>query len=196
MSGMSGQELQARLQELAREVEQCQSPLNLEAALCERFRRYHRGRRTRQILAIGSIAACLMLVFVGGTVLVRRSLPTAIPAPEPRPRAAIPVNRTLQPQPGLVEVAPNRLRTRVAKRKPSAAPRAEIEQEVMTSFIPVGVGAAFGLGERGSLVRVRLPRSALATFGLPINQSRVSDVVNADVLLGEDGLARAIRFVQ
>jgi hypothetical protein len=66
----------------------------------------------------------------------------------------------------------------------------------MTGFIPVGLGAAFGPGERGSLVRIRLPRSTLATFGLPMNENRVADVVNADVLLGDDGLARAIRFVQ
>ena len=36
----------------------------------------------------------------------------------------------------------------------------------------------------------------MANFGLPVNMDRVDQRVKADVLLGADGLARAIRFVQ
>lgn len=201
MYGMSDQDverLRAQLRELTRNVERQQPSPKLEAALCERFRAYHRGRRAKQILTIGSIAACLTIVFAGGTLLVRRSMPTAVPAAETGPQVASPVRRQPEPQPGFVG-APSmqvRQRARPARPKRRPAPEVQVEQEVMTSFIPVGVGAAFGPGERGSLVRVRLPRSALATFGLPVNENRAADVVNADVLLGEDGLARAIRFVQ
>ena len=48
----------------------------------------------------------------------------------------------------------------------------------------------------GRVVRVRVPRTAMLQFGLPINENRASELVKADVVLGEDGLARAIRFVQ
>jgi hypothetical protein len=41
-----------------------------------------------------------------------------------------------------------------------------------------------------------LPRSALASLGLPMNVERANERVKADVLLGHDGLARAIRFVR
>jgi len=36
----------------------------------------------------------------------------------------------------------------------------------------------------------------MASFGLPVNQERAESRVKADVLIGEDGLARAIRFVR
>ena len=50
--------------------------------------------------------------------------------------------------------------------------------------------------EEGHLVRVELPRSALASFGLPVNAEATGDRVKADVLMGQDGIARAIRFVR
>jgi hypothetical protein len=49
--------------------------------------------------------------------------------------------------------------------------------------------------EEGLVVRVELPRSALVSFGLPMNMERADERIKADVLLGNDGLARAIRFV-
>jgi len=52
------------------------------------------------------------------------------------------------------------------------------------------------LQDGGQLVRVELPRSALARFGLPVNTERANQRVKADVLFSADGLARAIRFVQ
>ena len=53
-----------------------------------------------------------------------------------------------------------------------------------------------GAIERGQIVRVRLPRSALTVFGLPVNEEHVEETIRADVVLGEDGLARAVRFVK
>lgn len=68
-------------------------------------------------------------------------------------------------------------------------------QEVATEFIPLTRGP-FTPSEEGHLVRVELPRSALASFGLPLNAEATGGRVKADVLLGEDGVARAIRFVR
>jgi hypothetical protein len=48
----------------------------------------------------------------------------------------------------------------------------------------------------GRVVRVRVPRSALLAFGLPLNVYRPAEgKVDADVIYTEDGIARAIRFV-
>jgi hypothetical protein len=52
------------------------------------------------------------------------------------------------------------------------------------------------LAEGGRMVRVQLPRLAMASFGLPVHMDRVNEKVKADVLVGVDGLAQAIRFVQ
>lgn len=50
--------------------------------------------------------------------------------------------------------------------------------------------------ERGQIVRVQLPAAAMRTVGLPVAEERLEDPVQADVLIGEEGLARAIRFVR
>ena len=71
----------------------------------------------------------------------------------------------------------------------SAGPAAgEIATEffpLMYSNVPVTNGQA---------VRLELPQAALASFGL--DPGDVSDTVLADVLVGQDGLARAVRFVR
>jgi hypothetical protein len=36
----------------------------------------------------------------------------------------------------------------------------------------------------------------MARFGLPVNAERAAEPVQADVLLGDDGLAQAIRFIR
>jgi hypothetical protein len=68
--------------------------------------------------------------------------------------------------------------------------------EVATEFMPLAYGYPSSQMARGHIVRVELPRSAMASFGLPVNQERADSRVKADVLIGEDGLARAIRFVR
>lgn len=69
-------------------------------------------------------------------------------------------------------------------------------KEVTTDFVALVYGSALDLQDGGQLVRVELPRSALVRFGLPMNMDRADERVKADVLVGADGLARAIRFVK
>jgi hypothetical protein len=71
------------------------------------------------------------------------------------------------------------------------------DAESVTEFLPLVAGAPAATPlEGGQLVRVRLPRAALASLGLPLNVERDNEPVKADVLIGNDGLARAIRFVR
>jgi hypothetical protein len=70
------------------------------------------------------------------------------------------------------------------------------ESDVTTQFLPLSYASPVSLQDGGQLVRVELPRSAMARFGLPVNMERYDERVKADVLLSADGLARAIRFVQ
>jgi hypothetical protein len=67
--------------------------------------------------------------------------------------------------------------------------------EIATEFLPIGY-AALNVREGAQLVRVEMPRSAMARFGLPVNMDRYDERVKADVLFSADGMARAIRFVQ
>lgn len=87
------------------------------------------------------------------------------------------------------------------KRPPSAANNIvaaadSADAEITTEFIPLMNGGRLTHGDAGHVMRVELPRSALASFGLPVNADRAEARVKADVLMGEDGIARAIRFVR
>lgn len=75
-------------------------------------------------------------------------------------------------------------------------PQTTESQEVTTQFIALGYVAPANLQDGGQIVRVELPRSAMASFGLPVNMDRFGERVKADVLVSADGFARAIRFVQ
>jgi hypothetical protein len=78
---------------------------------------------------------------------------------------------------------------------PRTAQRNLIEEEIASDFIRLTSDTALSAMESGQLVRVLLPRSALASFGLPINQELMNEPVTAQVLIGQDGVARAIRFL-
>ena len=50
--------------------------------------------------------------------------------------------------------------------------------------------------ESAHVVRVELPPSALAALGWPVADESEGAVVRADVVVAEDGVARAIRLVE
>lgn len=89
-----------------------------------------------------------------------------------------------------------RPRTPPAPTPETSAPTAA-RVEVTTAFFPLTYGDV-PLTD-AQIVRLEVPRTALAAFGLDpfdgMDQRRPSTVL-ADVLVGEDGLARAVRFVK
>jgi hypothetical protein len=70
-----------------------------------------------------------------------------------------------------------------------------VETEVVTIFFILKEGENLTTMENLSLVRIELPGSAISELGIPIVLDTANARVNADVVLGQDGLARAIRFV-
>jgi hypothetical protein len=70
------------------------------------------------------------------------------------------------------------------------------DAEVATAFFPLAYGAV--PVTHGSIVRVAVSPAAIAALGVdPINANGPpGDVLLADVVIGEDGLARAVRFVR
>jgi hypothetical protein len=84
-------------------------------------------------------------------------------------------------------------------RPPAVAPAGRAESsarqasgEVTTEFFPLMYSNV--PVTNGQTVRLELPQAALASFGLKADDA--SGTVLADVLVGEDGLARAVRFVR
>jgi hypothetical protein len=68
-------------------------------------------------------------------------------------------------------------------------------REIATAFFPLTYGDLPVM--HGHIVRLDVPRSALRAFGLGSIDVPAADTetVEADVLVGPDGLARAVRFV-
>jgi hypothetical protein len=65
----------------------------------------------------------------------------------------------------------------------------------ITGFVPWPGAQALPPLESGELIRVGLPVSALPALGL-LPPSPTVSVVQADIVIGQDGLARAVRLVQ
>jgi hypothetical protein len=72
--------------------------------------------------------------------------------------------------------------------------------EVTTAFLPLAYSSVPITD--GHVVRMEVPRASLVSFGLlPADAAEITDstrvgTVIADVVIGDDGLARAVRFVR
>lgn len=77
----------------------------------------------------------------------------------------------------------------------ASANRARAAEIAATGFVPLGGADDSAPLDSGQMVRVDVPRAALAAYGLPVNAARAGETVRADVLLAHDGTARAIRLV-
>jgi hypothetical protein len=154
-----------------------EAPPEVEARLLAALRK-RRGRKKLRtvVLAALPVAAAIMLFF-------------ARAQPQPKQVAPMPVRQ----QPMAVAAASVPMpkatpKARPIKRRPHEQPR-----ETVTQFFPLlDVAPPF---ERGELLRVMVPASTMRRVGLPVNEDHLTDRVYADVLVGQEGLARAIRFV-
>jgi hypothetical protein len=82
-------------------------------------------------------------------------------------------------------------------RAPRQRVRNRLKQaEVVTEFFPLLEGDDLDSLESGQIVRVELSGAALLAVGLPFDAARAGESVKADLVVGDDGLARAIRFVR
>lgn len=66
-------------------------------------------------------------------------------------------------------------------------------EEIKTDFIALSYASTTGSGQ---ILKVKVPRSMMASLGVTSNIEKNTELVNAEVIVGDDGLARAIRFVQ
>lgn len=170
-----------------------------------------RTARTRWFYAAASVAAIALIVTLIALVSsrVRDSRPAgpekaANPGPvapedsrPPSPQQQVsPVN-----SPGEMAVQRRRPANRVRNvDRSSSQLRNGDEQaggvEIATDFIPLMNRETLAEMDGGQVMRVELPRSALMSFGLPMDMERATERIKADVVVGNDGMARAIRFVR
>lgn len=66
-------------------------------------------------------------------------------------------------------------------------------EETKTDFIALSYGAD---AESGQILKVKVPSSMMVSLGVAQSVKKASELVDAEVILGDDGLARAIRFIR
>ena len=182
---MSDEQVRRALQMLAVADRDLAAPPAVEERLKLAFRRQRKilvWRRT----AIWTMAAAAAVV---GIAVLRDA--------KPKQPAAPVISHVQPPAPGQSVVKPPEVQHLVASSTPQRprAPRVQPQapREVVTEFFPlVDYAPPF---ERGELVRMRVPASTMRAVGLPVREDRLTDPVQADVLVGQEGMARAIRFV-
>lgn len=162
----------------------------------------------RWAFALSAILIAVTGVVVTGRFLKKQNVTPLIqsqqqPAVQPSaPRR--PVVATAHPQPFSTHpAARGAARQRgsapraMARSRPSPAQAQDFSHERAANFYPLPYGSGLGLEEGWQMVRVNMPVSALISLGVPMTNGGLSDhYVQADVVLGGDGMARAIRFVQ
>jgi hypothetical protein len=147
---------------------------------------------------LAAVAAGI-LILISVAAIFWRSGSSHKPQREERAVAPKPVNTPgsqAAPPVGRDQVAderPKNLPKRVHRHAPVTSPD---EAEVVTQFFPLREGEDLTTLDSLQVVRVELPGSALGEVGLPFDPETVNEPVKADVVLGQDGLARAIRFVR
>jgi hypothetical protein len=130
------------------------------------------------------------------------AMPSEGEAPKPLPARVAAKRRAIRQ--GQVVASRSAVKSRDEVPRPVTA-ETELESEpltgrpqtaLMTEFVAVPYAPPFAPSDRGQLIRLQVPRQAMRRFGFPVNIERWSDRVEADVLMGEDGIARAVRFVK
>jgi len=145
-----------------------QAPPHVGKMLVEalRERKFASQRRRRVWIRRGITGAVAAMLLIGTAILLRKTAET----PALRGNVAVAVDDG------------------------DSTGAADTSDEVTTDFIPLDDDPA--PAGATSLVRVQLPRTALIAFGLPVNEDRMEDLVQADFLLDGDGQVRAVRFVE
>jgi len=79
-------------------------------------------------------------------------------------------------------------------RSPEARPEPAADGQVLR-FVVLPTAVGLPALESGRIVRVELPTAELPAYGFDVTPQPASGAVEADVLVGQDGQPRAIRFV-
>jgi hypothetical protein len=203
--------LSARLRALSVVVAAEEIPAQIEADLLAAFRQHTTAPTLAPAVSNGrrwllEVAALLLLgagLSLAGWIASSPGQESALTTPTPRVNAPTPPLAGEAPE---EQVRPQQTRhdfaaksERRQKRWGSSSSRllAEAAQprEMVTEFFPLIQGSELIPLEGGQIVRVRMPRANLIPLGIQFNQERANEIIQADVLVSNDGLARAMRLV-
>lgn len=168
------------------EARQHEAPPELEARLLGAFRQESAARRGSARVRKG--LGWRFVLGWAGAAAVAAALAFAVVSYGPGRRPSSSATRTRP----VASAAVGSTATAAAK-----ATSAQTTQAGLNSgFVPVPYTGGFGPGESGVIVRVQVPRSSLAELGYPVDATQGSGMVQADMVIGEDGWPRAVRIVR
>lgn len=195
--------------EIARE----QAPAHLEQVLLSAFHEQRRSVRTPLVGSrpqvcvpvsmpqknrlwsnrkVAAIAAVILLATSVGAIVFVRSLRSA-ETPPSRVNVLPSVPNSAAPAPKANDGPDQVAQSPTPRRR--AKPRLR-HTETVTEYFPLIAGDDLDALEFTQVVRVELTPAALREVGLPAGYASEGDVIKADLVLGHDGIARAIRFVR
>lgn len=178
-------------------------PASVKAALISEFQRrqavtpIRQPLRTAAWIAGAAIAAALLLAVFASRPRPHDPIARSVKTPGPPVTAAV-LPRVVAPP---VEVKPavtprpkaHPAKRRVAQQTPQ---QPDSTPEVATDFFEIPYAEPLRPDQRADIFRVQIPRAGMAVFGLPVVGGRLDSRVTADVLMGEDGVVRAVRFIR
>lgn len=184
MNTSEEQALVAALKAYRAANESRQASAAIEQAVLSAFRA--RANKHAKSKWRGFVAAAALLMAVGLTLRNARS-----PRPQIAPPAPVQVaSRELIPSAG------KPVNQRIVKPQMVRAKSKRSRPVVVNDFIALPFAPPLRQGDSAQVYRVEVPQASLAVFGLAFRGDRAGERINADVVLGEDGIVRAIRFVQ
>jgi hypothetical protein len=192
--------LNQALRSLAAEENGLRAPERVEANLVREFRRGIAAvsrRKIRWQAAIGIAAAILLAVGVSlhhraarssGSGSVAQTPSVKSPLSPTTNSADLRTSVAIPPQ-AFISSAPEERRRAV-----ESAPSSE-QSDTEDAFMPLPYADDPAALDDGAVVRVEIPRAALASFGLPVAAMEGDGTVRADLVVSEDGTPQAIRLV-
>jgi hypothetical protein len=188
------------LQSLAAKSSEVPDP-RVEIALRSEFRQHAATKlvrtRGRRVLAGIGIAAAVAAF----SILVWTKKTPEVHPPQPVAKASINPVREVPLRPAVPIAAAPAESLHPATRHVSRSarnhskPRSEAAPEAATSFFRIPYSDPVLPTEQLEVLRVQVPRAAMIRFGLPVDPSRLDSHVSADLVVGQDGVPRAIRFL-
>jgi hypothetical protein len=172
---------------LAAEHRSVSSPYSVERAVLAEFDAARR-RRICKIAAAGAIAALLAAGVFG--IRERPGRQTSVSSNAVLPAAS----RAAAPAATYETVKP-KATTRLPRGRPSAPREKAPAPAPQDPFVAIPYTVPLAPEERATIVRMTLSPAAIAAVGFPFAVAETGSALQADVLVGEDGRARALRIV-
>jgi hypothetical protein len=179
-------ELESVLRELRQRHRQVEAPAHLAVVLSTATYASQSQLRWRTGWRVWAIAAAILAAMVAwradrsALIVDRRPLETSVaPAAESHQPMA-------KPAAGMNNVSP----VRVARVPVAATP-----SEPMAGFVALPGSAGLPRPIETSILQFRLRKGELRRYGFDIPASSDAEFVRADFVIGDDGLARAVRLV-